>query len=88
MAQLGADVEALENLARRFGEEAAKINEAVSKITAQISNTWWQGADADRFRNEWESTDRSQLARIAETLSQAGTQCAREAQQQREISGG
>lgn len=84
---LGADVEALDSLARRFDEESNMIKQAISTIGNQIQQTWWQGSDADRFRNEWESTDRSQLQRIAEALAQAAIDCRRQAQQQREVSG-
>ena len=87
MAQLGADVEALDQLARRFNEEAQKIQQAISTISSQIDTTWWQGPDAERFRNNWQSSFRGQLQRIGESLGQAAQQCKRQADQQRQVSG-
>lgn len=86
MAQLGADVEQLDQLARTFNEEAGKIQQAVSRISGQVNGVWWKGPDADRFRNEWEGTYRNQLQRIADELRQQATKVRNQAQQQRQTS--
>lgn len=86
MAQLGADVEALDQLARRFDEEAAKIEQTVSIISSQVNSTWWQGTDADRFRSDWESAHTSALRQVAEQLKSAGQACSSQANQQRQTS--
>ena len=52
MAQLGADVEQLEVLSRKFDEEAQMIETMISAISSQMQGTWWQGPDAERFRNQ------------------------------------
>ena len=59
MAQLGADVEQLDLLSRKFDEEAQKIEATISVIGSQVHGTWWQGPDAERFRNQWETADTS-----------------------------
>ena len=87
MAQLGADVEQLDVLARRFDEEAQKIENTISLITSQVNSTWWQGTDADRFRNQWQTTHSSQLRNVVQGLTDAAGQCRSQAAQQRQTSG-
>ena len=86
MAQLGADVEALDQLARRFEEEAQKIEQTVSIISGQLNNTWWQGTDAERFRSDWETTHTSTLRQVAEQMKAAGAASTAQANQQRQTS--
>ena len=86
MAQLGADVEQLDQLARKFEQEAQQIAQATQQISSQVNSTWWKGPDADRFKNEWEGTYASQLKKIAEALRQVGQVVRKQAQQQRQTS--
>ena len=86
MAQLGADVEQLEVLGRRFDEEAQKIETTVSVINSQVVATWWQGPDAERFRNQWQSTDTSVLRQVVQRLQAAANDCRVQANQQRQVS--
>ncbi|MCY4486839.1 MAG: hypothetical protein OXF11_06940 [Deltaproteobacteria bacterium] len=86
MAQLGADVEQLEMLGRKFDEEAQKIEATISSITSQVAATWWQGTDAERFRNQWESTDTSTLRQVIQRLQAAANDCRNQANQQRQVS--
>ena len=87
MAQLGADVEQLDVLARRFDEEAQKIENTISLITSQVNSTWWQGTDADRFRNQWQTTHTSQLRNVIQGFTDAAGHCRSQAAQQRQTSG-
>ena len=86
MAQLGADVEQLDSLSKKFDAEAQMIAQATQQISAQVNSTWWKGPDADKFRNEWEGQFASQLKKIAEALRQVGTVVRKQAQQQRQTS--
>ena len=86
MAQLGADVEQLEMLGRKFEEEAQKIETTVSTIASQVTAIWWHGPDADRFRNEWQTTYTSNLRQVIQHLQQAGSNCRTQATQQRQVS--
>lgn len=86
MAQLGADVEQLEMLGRKFDEEGQKIEATISAITSQLASTWWQGTDAERFRNQWESTDTSTLRQVIQRLQAAANDCRNQANQQRQVS--
>lgn len=88
MAVYGADVEQLEQLARKFDAESQSIKQAISTVANQMGNTWWQGPDANKFRQEWESTHRAALSRIAESLQQVARQVKQQASEQRRVSGG
>jgi uncharacterized protein YukE len=87
MAQLGADVEELDRLARKFDEEAQQISQATQQISSQVQSTWWKGADAERFKSEWNGNYASQLRKIAEALKQVGSTVRKQAAQQRQTSG-
>ena len=86
MAQLGADVEQLDLLSRKFDEEAQKIEVTISAISSQMQGTWWQGPDAERFRNQWETADTSTLRQVVQRLQAAATDCRNQANQQRQVS--
>ena len=86
MAQLGADVEQLDQLSKKFDQEGDRIAQATSQISSQVNSTWWKGPDAEKFKNEWEGQFASQLKKIAEALRQVGTVVRKQAQQQRQTS--
>ena len=86
MAQLGADVEQLDTLARRFEEECGAIESMIGRVAGQIGNTWWQGPDAERFKADWEGTFSAQLRQIGQALRDTGTAVQRQATSQREAS--
>ena len=52
MAQLGNDPEQLDQLSKKFEQEAQQIQQATQQISSQVNSVWWKGPDADRFRNE------------------------------------
>lgn len=87
MAKLGADVEQLDNLARKFDQEAEQLNQAINQINSQVRSVWWEGRDADRFRSEWEGQYSAQLRKISQALKEVGQVVRRQAQQQRQTSG-
>ena len=86
MAQFGADVDQLDALARKFDEEAQKIESTVSVINAQVQSTWWQGPDAERFRNEWQTADTAALRNVVQRLQAAAADCRNQSNQQRQVS--
>ena len=86
MAQLGADVEQLDMLARKFDEEAQKIEATIAAISSQMQSTWWQGADAEQFRTQWETADTPSLRQVIERLQTAATTARNQAAQQRQTS--
>lgn len=87
MANLGADVEALDQLAKAFSTEAGKVKQSISTIGGKLGSAWWSGKDADKFRSEWESHYKKDLSRVAQALEDAAAKVKKEAQQQRVASG-
>lgn len=88
MGQLGADVEALDRLSKKFNEESEKIRQAVSQITSQVQGVWWKGQDAEKFKGEWNGQYKAQLTKVADALKQIGEIVKKQAQQQRDTSKG
>ena len=86
MATLGADPDQLDLLAQKFDEEAQKIEATITLITTQLGNTWWEGTDALRFRDQWASTHTPQLKQVITVLNGAAGDCRKQASQQRETS--
>lgn len=86
MAQLGADVEHLDRLGAKFKEKAADIDQMQSQISAQLTSTWWQGADADKFRAEWNGEVRGQLTKLKALLEATAATVVRQAADQRAVS--
>ena len=86
MAQLGADVEQLDSLSKKFDAEAQMIAQATQQISAQVNSTWWKGPDADKFRSEWNGQHVAALAKVSQALQEAGKQASRNATEQESAS--
>ncbi len=83
--RLGMDVNAGEQLARKFQEEARKLGETINTINAQLTNTWWEGQDARKFKADWEG-HRNNLNKLKQELEHAGQSVKRQVDQQRSTS--
>ena len=86
MAQLGADVEQLDRLGAKFKEKAAEIDQMQAQISSQLHGTWWMGADADKFRAQWDGDLKGQLAKLKTLLEATAAAVARQAADQRAVS--
>ena len=49
MAQIGNDPEQLDQLSKKFEQEAQQIQQATQQISSQVNSVWWKGPDADRL---------------------------------------
>lgn len=87
MAQLGADVDALDAVATAIARDAERLQRARHEIDAHVTTAWWRGGDAEGFRARWRSTDGAQLARIAGRLGDVAVELRRQAADQRRASG-
>lgn len=86
MPQLGADVEHLDRLGARFKEKAAEVGQMQTQIASQLSGTWWMGADADKFRAQWDGDVKAQLTKLKTLLETTAATLARQAADQRAVS--
>ncbi len=86
MAVLGLDVEAARDLSRNMSSTADNFNQMMQQLSNLINNVEWRGADADNFRNNWQSSAMPNLNQIIEMLRENGTNLARQADEQERVS--
>ena len=83
----GLNVAEMQNLIATCRREASNIRGAISSVNGTVNSTWWQGEDADKFRNEWSYSDRRRLENVAAELDRLAGQLGREVAAQRSTSG-
>lgn len=83
----GADVEALDALARAFSQAADQLDRVRTSTRGAVYGASWRGARADAFRDQWDSRHATSLRVAATRLRAAGEDLVRQAAQQREASG-
>ena len=67
----GADVEQLRALAQQFNKTADLLQHQSTQLSSQINNNpAWKGADAQRFRSDWNSNHRTLLQQTVSRLKQ------------------
>jgi hypothetical protein len=86
MAQLGADVEQLDRLARTFQTEASRLERSASVLRGLVASVTWMGPDAGRFRGQYNQAMAPQLAAVARALTNEARNLSRQATQQRQAS--
>jgi len=85
--QLGMDTTAVRQLAAELQRSAEQIEEIRGKLDSQLSGVWWQGQDADQFRDAWAGTHTAALKSVAQALTEASTQATKNATDQEATSG-
>ena len=73
---IGAEMGQLQQLKTVFDREANNVQQLTSQITSQVTNTWWKGPAADRFRSQWQA----EFAPTLRQLQQALLECSAEVQ--------
>ena len=86
MAQLGADVEQLDRLARTFQTEASRLERSASVLRSLVASVTWMGPDAGRFRGQYNQAMAPQLAAVARALTNEARNLNQQATQQRQAS--
>ncbi len=86
MAQLGADDVQLDELARGIARQAASLRSARGVIDGAVRSLWWQGGDADGFRQQWTGAHGPRLGSIADRLDDVARELRRQAADQRAAS--
>jgi hypothetical protein len=82
----GADTAQLKALGTKLQAGSSEIEKQKSLLTRALDSTDWMGPDADKFRQEWNGSHVSDLARVARALEEAGKQATKNASQQEEAS--
>lgn len=69
-AILGGDPQQMQQLAQTFRTQAGAVDQLTGTINNTLNSTVWTGPAADRFRQEWETTFRTALARLQDALNE------------------
>ncbi len=71
MARIVADIEQLTELKATLDQQAGEVENVLSTISGQLSNTTWEGPSADALRSEWTDQFQPALNRLEEALDAA-----------------
>jgi WXG100 family type VII secretion target len=77
MSTIGAEMGQLQQLGQTFTRESQQVGQLTAAIGGQVTNTWWKGPAADRFRASWESEFAPTLRRLEAALQQASSEVSR-----------
>lgn len=80
MAQLGADIEGMQQLHGQLKQRSGEVSRLRSDLTGMVNNTWWKGPAADRFRSEWNGQYSSSLQKLEQLLNELGQEVQRRKQ--------
>ena len=83
MAQLGADVEQLDRLARTFDTEATRLERTAATLRSLVTSVTWMGPDAGQFRGQFNQGMSQQLVAAARALHEEARHLMLQATQQR-----
>ncbi|MBR7828538.1 WXG100 family type VII secretion target [Actinospica sp. MGRD01-02] len=82
----GMDPEAVRAFASQLSNDAEQIDNIINSLTGQLHGVQWVGADAARFRGEWDGTYRPQLHSVSNALRDAANVANSNAAQQEQAS--
>lgn len=75
MAMIGMDVQAVQNLAKTFGNKATDIDNIIKHMNGQLSGVGggndWKGKDANDFKRDWNTILVPMLRKVAVELRMA-----------------
>lgn len=82
----GMDPEAVRAFANQLSNDAEQIDNIINTLTGQLHGVQWTGADATRFRGDWDGTYRPQLHSVSNALRDAANVANSNAAQQEQAS--
>ena len=77
MPQIGGELEQLSSLKATFDRESGMVGELTTTVRSQLTNTYWEGPAAARFRESWQSEFEPMLQKLQQQLQEAGAEIAR-----------
>ena len=83
---VGADAEALKELARQVGATADRLSGISGSLDANLANAPWVGRDAEQFRDRWSQQYRRDMVAAADALREARDALNRNADEQTQAS--
>lgn len=85
MPLIGADVEALEALAKNIQGKADQVGSINADLKTAVAGVQWVGKDADSFKSQWSGVTKS-LTTLSDQLRAQATTIKNNADQQRTAS--
>lgn len=82
MAMMGMDVEAVKAFAKVAAAKADELEGISSRLKGLLASVDWTGPDADKFKQEWNTTHTKNLKAIAEGLDKVAKSATANADQQ------
>ncbi|MHC6592259.1 hypothetical protein [Arthrobacter sp. C152] len=84
----GADVAQLRELGKALAASSARLTSTRTALSRDVREAGrWRGADAERFRSEWNGSHSAMLGKVIQALAEAGKAAARHADEQERASG-
>jgi uncharacterized protein YukE len=74
MSKIGADIGQLQALKQTFAKEAEDVGRLMSALDRQVTDAWWVGPAADRFKSDWNGVFKPNLQKLQQALTDAGTE--------------
>lgn len=85
--KLGMDVAEVRSLGKKLESDSDQLTHIMQQITQKLNGVFWKGADAERFKNDWNGQYKADLKQVASALDDFGKRAVRNAEQQDKASG-
>jgi WXG100 family type VII secretion target len=72
--RIGGTIEQMQTMGAKFNNEVTELESLVSRISAQLASTDWEGGAAQRFRAQWEGEFKSTFQQVAEGLRECASE--------------
>jgi WXG100 family type VII secretion target len=72
--RIGGTIEQMQTMGAKFNSEVTELESLVSRISAQLASTDWEGGAAQRFRAQWEGEFKSTFQQVAEGLRECASE--------------
>ncbi|MEL7975457.1 WXG100 family type VII secretion target [Isoptericola sp. F-RaC21] len=84
--KLGMEIAEVRKLGKSLQSDSDVLTQAAQQITSQLNGTFWKGADAERFKNQWNSEFQPKLKQVATALDEFGQLAGKQADEQEKAS--
>ncbi len=72
--RIGGTVEQMQTMGAKFNSEVAELESLVSRISAQLGSTDWEGGAAQRFRAQWDGEFKNTFTQVAQGLRECASE--------------
>ncbi len=72
--RIGGTVEQMNTMGTKFNSEAAELDSLVSRVTAQLAGTDWEGGAAQRFRDQWNGEFKATFVAVSNGLRECSAE--------------